>query len=264
MSESLRIAVLGATGRTGARVVASALRDERFTLVAAVGAHPGQDAGRAAGEAECGVIVGALGPGCFADAEVVVDFSTPNALDRALTLLGGARLVTGTTGLLPDQVNRLVDRSIEVAVLTAPNFSTGVTLLADLVERAARALPDYDVEIVEAHHRGKVDAPSGTAIALARAAARGHDTDLEGHAIYGREGRTGARPAGAIGLHAVRMGDVVGEHTVWLAGLGERLQLGHVATSRDTFAAGALRAAAWLQDRPPGRYSMRHVLGLDP
>ncbi len=261
----IRLAVLGASGRTGARVVAAVLDDARFRLVAAIaGSHHGEDAGRHAGVADAGVAIAPLSADGLAAADVVVDFSTPAALAAALPLLGGAALVTGTTGLGPEILNALVERSVVAPLLTAPNFSTGVALLADLVERAARALPDYDVEVVEAHHRDKRDAPSGTALALARAAARGHGTDLDGHAIYGRSGETGARATGTIGLHAVRMGDVVGEHTVWLAGLGERVSLGHVATSRDTFAVGALRAAAWLHRRAPGRYGLRDVLGLDP
>ena len=240
----IAVAVLGATGRTGARVVAAAEADPRFEVVARIGS-------------------GDLAPGCFRDAAVVIDFSSPDALVAALPHLGAAALVTGTTGLAPDALDRLAVEADRRAVLAAPNFATGVALLADLVERAARALSDYDVEIVEAHHHGKVDAPSGTALALARAAARGHGNDLESVAVYGRQGRTGARPTGEIGIHALRLGDVVGDHTVWLGGPGERVQLGHVATSRDTFAAGAIRAAAWVHDRPPGRYSLRDVLGLD-
>jgi len=142
-------------------------------------------------------------------------------------------------------------------------FWSGVTLLLDLARRAASALPDYDIEVVEAHHRGKVDAPSGTALALAKAAARGRGLDLEEHAIFGRRGRTGPRGTGDIGIHAVRMGDVVGEHQVWLAGRGDRVLLGHTATSRATFAEGALRAAQWIRGKPPGRYGMQDVLGLN-
>lgn len=241
---TIALAVLGATGRTGSRVVSAAEADPRFSVVARV-------------------TRGGLGEGCFADAAVVIDFSTPDALVAALPHLGGAALVTGTTGLGPEAVDRLAAQSERAPVLAAPNFATGVALLADLVERATRALPEYDVEVVEAHHRNKADAPSGTALALARAAARGQGSDLERSAVYGRHGRTGVRPTGEIGLHALRLGDVVGDHQVWLGGPGERVLLGHVATSRDTFAAGALRAAAWVHDRAPGRYSLRDVLGLD-
>lgn len=240
----IALAVLGATGRTGGRVVAAAEADPRFTIVARVGA-------------------GDVAPGCFRDAAVVIDFSSPEGLAAALPHLGGAALVTGTTGLAVEAIEGLAERAASAPVLDAPNFATGVALLSDLVERATRALPDYDVEIVESHHRGKADAPSGTALALARAAAQGHGASLDEVAVYGRIGRTGARPRGEIGIHALRLGDVVGDHTVWLGGPGERVLLGHVATSRDTFAAGALRAAAWVHGKPAGRYSMRDVLGLD-
>lgn len=250
----IRLGVLGATGRTGRVVVERAMQAEGFTVVAAVASGPAKHGD---------IAITHTGPGCFADAEVIVDFSTPAAVVKALPFMGKAALVTGTTGLGPDELAALVDHSHMAPLLTAANFSTGVSLLLDLVERAARALPDYDVEVIEAHHRNKVDAPSGTALALARAAARGHDTDLSGNAVYGRSGYTGVREPGAIGIHAVRMGDVVGDHQVWLAGPGERVSLGHVATSRDTFAMGALRAARWVYTQPPGRYDMRHVLGLD-
>jgi len=148
-------------------------------------------------------------------------------------------------------------------VLTTDNFSLGVHVLADLVARAARALPHYDVEIVEAHHNQKRDAPSGTARFLGEVAAEARGVVLEDVAVHGREGHTGARPSGQIGFHALRGGDVVGEHTVWLAGQGNRLKLGHVATSRDTFALGALKAAVWMAGQAPGQYTMAHVLGLD-
>jgi 4-hydroxy-tetrahydrodipicolinate reductase len=240
----IRLAVLGATGRTGSRVVAAAHGDARFEVVA----QPGS---------------GGLSPGCFADADVVIDFSTPEALVAALPHLGAAALITGTTGVSAADLDRLSIRAEQAPVLAAPNFATGVALLADLVEKAARVVPDYDVEVVESHHRNKADAPSGTALALARAAAHGHGVDLDSVGIYGRKGRTGTRPSGEIGIHALRLGDVVGEHTVWLAGPGERVMLGHVATSRDTFAAGALRAAAWVHGKPPGRYTLRDVLGLE-
>jgi len=263
LSEPIRLAVLGATGRMGRMVVAETLAAPDLTLVAAIAAdHAGEDAGRLAGSNDAGVIVSPVAAGCFADAEVVVDFSTPEGLGGALPHLGDVALVTGTTGLGTEETARLAAHAAVAPVLSAPNFSTGVNLLLDLVRRAAKALPDYDIEVVEAHHRHKVDAPSGTALALARAAAHARGTDLEGRAVFGRSGRTGPRETGAIGVHALRMGDVVGEHQVWLAGRGDRVLLGHVATSRTTFTEGALRAARWIRGRPPGRYDMRDVLGL--
>lgn len=258
----VRIAVHGATGRMGRRVLALAHTNDQLRVVAATSRDgAAHDTGLLAGLPASGLSTTGLGAGCFADAQVIIDFSTPQGLHDALPHIQ-VPLVTGTTGLTPEQIARLVQHSARAAILAASNFSTGVALLADLVERAARALPDYDVEIVEAHHRHKSDAPSGTALTLAHAAARGHASDLDEQVVYGRHGLPGARPAGQIGIHAVRMGDVIGDHTVWLAGEGERLHLGHVATSRDTFAHGALRAAAWLHDKGPGRYELREVLGL--
>lgn len=263
--EALRIAVLGATGRMGRLVVQAALEQE-LPLVAAVthGGSPslGVDAGVVASGQPCGVAITAVGPGCFADADVIVDFSLPEALAAALPHLGERALVTGTTGLDADVLERLRAQSSRAPVLIAANFSTGVNLLLHLVTEAAAALPDYDVEIVEIHHRLKQDAPSGTALALGRAAAHARGAELDEVARHGRQGRTGVRTAAEIGLHAVRGGDVVGEHTVWLAGPGERVQLGHVASSRQTFAAGALRAARWVHGRAPGAYEMTDVLGL--
>jgi len=193
---------------------------------------------------------------------VIIDFSLPDGTARLLELVENQALIVGTTGLSPETVAGLAAHAERAPVLRASNFSTGVTLLTELVARAARALPDYDLEIVEMHHRHKRDAPSGTARSLAEAAAFARDVSLSERAIYGREGEVGPRPGGEIGLHAVRGGDVAGEHTVYLAGSGERLMLGHLATSRQAFAEGALRAAAWIADRPAGAYEMRDVLGL--
>lgn len=247
----MRIGLLGATGRMGRRVadLAAAGGD---TVVAAIGRGTG-DVG--------GLTIRPPGPGCFDGCNVVIDFSMPEALAAALPHLGRLPLVTGTTGL-PDAVAAAVQaHAAHAPVLAAANFSTGVTLLVALARRAAAALPDYDVEITETHHRLKQDAPSGTALALAQAVAEGRAVALEAVRRDGRTGRTGVRPAGEIGLHALRGGDVIGDHEVWLLGPGERVLLGHVATSRDTFAAGALRAARWLSGRAPGAYSMADVLG---
>ncbi len=254
MSEAVSVAILGATGRVGVRLVSLVLAHGSMELVAAIG-RPGSPA-------VAGVTVGALQPGCFRGADVVVDFSTPEALCQALPLMGDAGLVSGTTGL-SDAQHTLVDAHCAAApVVLAANFSTGVNLLLDLVARAAAVLPDADIEIVEAHHHHKVDAPSGTALALGRAAAEARGVSLDDVAVHGREGRTGSRTAGSSGMHALRLGDVIGEHDVWLASDGDRVRLGHVATSRDTCAVGALRAAQWVRGRGPGRYTMRDVLGL--
>ena len=206
---------------------------------------------------------GGLVRGCFADADVVIDFSLPEGTLAAIPHLGACALVTGTTGGGAELEWALDQQSKRSAVLSAANFSTGVNVMLDLVERAARVLDDaYDIEIIEAHHRRKRDAPSGTALALAEAAARGRGVALGDVACRGRDGVTGERPRGEIGLHAIRGGDVAGEHAVWLAGPGERVMLGHVASSKVTFVHGAIRAARWVSGRAPGRYTMAQVLGL--
>ena len=203
------------------------------------------------------------------DADVVVDFSAPQQLgtllDAQADALAGRALVVGTTGLDASLEERLEDLSSKAAVLVAANFSVGVNVLLGLVERAARALDaeSYDIEIVEAHHRRKEDAPSGTALALGRAAAAGRDVDLDSVRVDGRSGRTGKRPTGEVAFHALRGGDVVGEHEVHFLGGRERVTLGHGAMSRDLFAEGALVAARWLAGRDAGSYSMKDVLGLD-
>jgi 4-hydroxy-tetrahydrodipicolinate reductase len=191
--------------------------------------------------------------------DVVVDFSTPAALEQGLDRLVGVPLVTGTTGLSTSLQARLDRHAEQAPLLQAANFSTGVNVLLDLVRRAVAALPEADVEIVEVHHRRKVDSPSGTALALGAAATQGRPGL---GARHGRQGAAGPRERGELGYHAVRGGDVAGDHTVWLLADGERVALQHIASSRQTFALGALRAARWLVDRPPGAYGMADVLGL--
>ncbi|MBN2799475.1 MAG: 4-hydroxy-tetrahydrodipicolinate reductase [Deltaproteobacteria bacterium] len=261
----MRIAVIGAAGRMGRLLLGEVLAAEDLELVAAcdraesglIGTPAGALVGR-----QGGVPLSAVSAEALAAAEVVVDFSLPDGLAATLDALGGQALVTGTTGLPAALAERLTDRAGVAPVVAAANFSTGVTLLLDLVERAAHALPDADVEIVETHHRLKQDAPSGTALALGEAVADGRAVHLAEVAVHGRSGHTGVRPAGEVGFHALRGGDVVGEHQVWLIAQGERLSLGHVAHSRLTFVMGALRAARWVSGRAPGRYAMRDVLGL--
>ena len=254
MSAPLRVAVLGATGRMGRLILQEAASSGvSEPLVAAVA--------RSAGEVH-GVPVRPISPTAFGDAELVIDFSLPEALEAALGHIGHRALVTGTTGLAPHTLERLVAHSAVAPVLAAANFSTGINVLLDLVGRAAAALPDYHVEIVETHHEHKRDAPSGTALALGEAIADARHTTLDSVARHGRLGEQEGRPREEIAFHALRGGDVAGEHTVWLLGHGERVSLGHVASSRATFARGALRAARWLHGRSPGRYSMADVLGL--
>lgn len=257
----VRLAVIGAGGRLGRRIVAHALRGGQLTLVAGLGrpgsAAVGVDLGLLAGEEAAGVPL-TDDPAALASADVVIDVSLPGALPDLVPFLTGRALVRGVTGGADE--GALATLADHAPVLQAANFSAGVHVLADLVARAAVALPDYDLEVVEAHHRHKRDAPSGTALLLAQAASHARGRTLD-DAVYGRSGQSPPRGP-EIGIHAVRAGDVVGEHTVWIAGEGERLLLGHVATSRDTFALGALRAARWLVGQPSGAYTMRDALGL--
>lgn len=198
-------------------------------------------------------------------ADVLVDFSVPSALvgNLGAAVAAGKPIVVGTTGLTADDLQNVDDAAQHVAVLQTGNTSLGVTLLAALVKQAAARLgPDWDIEIVEMHHRHKVDAPSGTALLLGEAAAEGRGVDLATHSDRGRDGQTGARKEGQIGFAALRGGSVAGDHMVILAGNGERIELGHRAESRAIFAQGAVRAALWLAGKPAGRYRMADVLGL--
>lgn len=248
MGEPTRVAVLGATGRMGRRVLEVLAEAEDLTCVASVARTRSAE-------------VSPLGPECFGDAEVVIDFSLPEGLRAAVPFLGDAALVSGTTGLTQADEAMLDRRSEQAAVLHAANFSLGIELLRTLVRRATAAFPYADIEIVETHHRRKVDSPSGTALLLGRAAALGRQVVLEDVAVMGRDGSSGARASGEIGVHALRGGDVVGDHVVHLLADGERLALTHRATSRATFAYGAVRAASWIVGRPPGRFVLSDVLG---
>jgi 4-hydroxy-tetrahydrodipicolinate reductase len=195
-------------------------------------------------------------------ADVAIDFSLPAATVALADLAAGAGLplVIATTGLDAAQQARVRSAAQRTAVVMAPNFSIGVNVLLRLVAEAARLLPDYDVDILECHHVTKVDAPSGTALALGRAVAQARGQDFDALAVYHREGHTGVRKPGSIGMQTLRLGDSPGEHTVYFAGPGERLELGSRALSRANFATGACRAARWVIGRPPGLYSMRDVL----
>ena len=212
------------------------------------------------------IVSGAPGDEVIAEADVVLDFSAPEGLvhllDEHAPTLAGKALVVGTTGLGEVELARLVAAEMDMAVLTAANFSIGINLLLQLVEEAARTLPAdrYDAEIVEAHHRRKTDAPSGTALALGRALAAGRGVSLDEHRLDGRSGQTGERPDAQIGFHAIRGGDVVGEHRVLFLGGRERIELAHSASDRKLFAEGALQAAAWIAGKAPGRYTMAQVL----
>src|SRR5690606_9928766 len=224
----------------------------------------GLDSGTLAGMQPNGIKLTADPLHLLAHAQAVVDFTTPMVSTMLADLAAQARIVhvIGTTGFDEKAEARLAAAARHAVIIKSGNMSMGVNLLAALAERAAKALADYDVEILEMHHRDKVDAPSGTALLLGEAAASGRKVDLADKAVKVREGHTGARATGTIGFATLRGGSVVGEHAVILAGPGERIELGHKAEDRAIFANGAVRAALWGKDRPPGHYSMADVLGI--
>ena len=262
--------MFGAAGRMGVSLIRAIAADPAFELVGALGspgsAALGQDAGSLAGlTRRLGVVVGADRAHVLARAEVALDFTLPEATlaNLAACEATGVALLLGTTGLSAAAKAALPAAAARLALLVAANTSLGVAVLAGLIERAARALPaDYDIDVEDVHHRDKRDAPSGTALVLGAAAAAGRGRDPGLLAADAADGGGAPRRQGAIGFASVRTGDIVGEHTVYFAGPGERLELTHRATDRMTFARGALRAAAWLRGRQPGRYSMADVLGL--
>ncbi|WP_366449987.1 4-hydroxy-tetrahydrodipicolinate reductase [Fontimonas thermophila] len=264
-----RLAILGATGRMGRAVIQAVAATPAVTLGAALerAGHTemGRDAGTLAGVGELGVPIAAdLRAGLDA-CDVLIDFTRPEATLSALPLCvaAGTGMVIGTTGFDAAQKAQIEAAARRIPICLSANFSIGVTVCLKLLEDAARVLgSDFDIEIVEAHHRHKVDAPSGTALAMGEAIARGAGLRLEEAAVYARQGHTGPRPAGAIGFATVRGGDVIGDHTVMFLGEGERVEITHKASSRQNFARGAVRAAAWIHGRAPGLYSMRDVLGL--
>jgi 4-hydroxy-tetrahydrodipicolinate reductase len=265
---SLRIAIAGVSGRMGRALLEAVAADDNCVLGAALDrpASPlhGQDAGVVYG-AVSGVAVSDQVPAALTVSQVLIDFTRPEATFGYLEscAAAGVPLVIGTTGFDEDGKARIRDAAKTIPIVFAPNMSVGVNLLMKLAELAAQVLQDgYDIEIIEAHHRHKVDAPSGTALGLGQAVARALDRDLAQCAVYGREGVTGERDPRTIGFATVRGGDIVGDHTLLFAGIGERVELTHKASSRATFAQGALRAAKWLQGRAPGLYDMRDVLGL--
>jgi 4-hydroxy-tetrahydrodipicolinate reductase len=265
----MKIAVVGAAGRMGQMLIREIARTEGCTLAGASEARGsnaiGRDAGEVAGiEANRVKIVGDSAAAIGAS-DVVIDFTVPAATVAHATMAAdrGVSLVIGTTGLDPRQVAAIHDCAKKVPIVLAANTSLGINILMALVERTASLLdPGYDIEVLEMHHRHKIDAPSGTALALGRAAAAGRQVELENVWRKSRDGHTGARPAGEIGFATLRGGEEVGVHTVMFAAAGERLELSHRSFSRETYASGALRAALWLGGRKPGLYGMKDVLGL--
>jgi 4-hydroxy-tetrahydrodipicolinate reductase len=225
----------------------------------------GVDAGELSGIARKSLAVSDSLSAVLADADVLMDFTVADATDHNVAACEamGCALVLGTTGLSSAAQRRIVLAAREIPIVQAPNFSIGVNLCFELLDTAARILgDDVDIEISEVHHRHKVDAPSGTAIAMGEVVARALGRNLAQSAIYGREGVTGERERSTIGFHSIRAGDIVGEHTVMFAAEGERVEITHRAGSRMTFARGAIRAAEWITSQPPGLYGMREVLGV--
>ncbi len=257
----MRIAIAGATGRMGRTLIEAVLADESLALAAALEVPGSPAIGTEAG----GVKIVSEVAAAVAAADVLLDFTRPEGTLAHLQacLKAGRAMVIGTTGCSAEQQKKIAVAAKTIPIVMAPNFAVGVNAAFELAAAAARILGDaYDVEIVEAHHRHKVDAPSGTALQLGEIVARTLGRDLGKTAVHGRKGDTGERPAKAIGFHSIRGGDIVGEHTVIFAGAGERVEVVVRTQSRMTYALGALRAAKFLRARAPGLYGMEEVLGL--
>ena len=265
----MKIGIVGCAGRMGRMVVAEIAGTEGARIAAGSEAQGspvlGEDIASIAGLPACGARAVADAGAVFRASDAVIDFTVPAAtlVHARLALETGTALVVGTTGLQPEHEAALQAAAKKTVVVRAANFSVGVNVILGLAREAARVLgPNYDVEIFEMHHRHKADAPSGTALALGQAVAEGRKVALADVRVRARDGITGPRKAGDIGFAVMRGGDVIGDHTVVFAGEGERVEIGHKASSRAVFAAGAVRAALWTKGRAPGLYSMRDVLGL--
>lgn len=267
--EELKIGIAGAAGRMG-QTLLRALAETPLVRLSAASERPGhpalgKDAGELVGAEPLGVVLREGSGALFALSDAVIDFTSPETTlaNAKAAAASGKILVAGTTGLSNEGLAALRACAKSAPIVYAANMSVGVNLLIGLTRKVAAALPEaFDIEILEMHHRQKVDAPSGTALALGQAAAEARGVSLETRAIRGRDGKTGARPAGAIGFASLRGGDVVGDHAVIFAGAGERIELIHRASDRRIYALGALRAALWAKGKPPGLYSMQDVLGL--
>jgi 4-hydroxy-tetrahydrodipicolinate reductase len=265
---TLNILIAGASGRMGRALIEAVLRSSDLKLAAALELKGSPDTGKDAGElvgSPCGVKISDDGAKALARGGVLVDFTRPEATLEHLAACRkqGVNLVIGTTGFSAAQKKEITDAARDMAVVMSPNFSVGVNVAFRLLDVAARSLgKGYDVEIAEAHHRHKVDAPSGTALRMGEVVAQALGRDLKRDAVYGREGVTGERKDNTIGFATVRGGDLVGEHSVMFIGTGERLEISHRASSRANFAHGALRAARWVAAKKSGLYDMADVLGF--
>jgi 4-hydroxy-tetrahydrodipicolinate reductase len=253
---AVRVAIAGAGGRMGRALLEAARATEGIELAAALDIAPGRWDGMDVGTDVAGALRGA---------DVLIDFTRPEGTLAHLHACreAGCGLVIGTTGFTPAQLAEIRAAASRIPIVLAPNMSVGVSVSLRLVELAARALgPDYDVEVFEMHHKLKVDAPSGTALKLGEVAAAARGATLERDGVFARHGVTGERKAGSIGFSVARGGDIVGDHTVYFAGPGERIEITHRAASRTTYAQGAMRAAKFLRGKTPGLYDMQDVLGL--
>ena len=265
----MRIALVGVSGRMGLNLIKAAALSEQAKLTVAVSRQEslavGKDAGELAGISNMGLTVGTDLAAVVDQFDVLIDFTRPDASMDYIEICrkAGKKLVIGTTGYSESQKGIIAEAAKDIAIVIAPNFSVGVNLSLKLLEMTAKVMGDYtDIEVIEAHHRHKVDAPSGTALRMGEVVASALGRDLKDCAIYGREGDMGARDRKTIGFSTIRAGDIVGEHTVMFADEGERLEITHKATSRMTFANGAVRAAVWLADQSAGLFDMQDVLGL--
>ena len=265
----MRLVVVGAGGRMGRMLIRAVAQAEGCTLTGAVeraGSDVlGQDAGVLAGLPALGVPVTDDPLPAFAATDGVLDFTAPAATVFHAELAAQARIVhvVGTTGLSEDDLAKLRAAAFHARIVRSGNMSLGVNLVAALVRRVAASLgPDFDIEVVEMHHRHKVDAPSGTALAMGEVIAKAIGRNLDECAVYAREGHTGPRDPNSIGFATVRGGDIVGDHTVMFAGIGERIEISHKSSSRQSYADGAVRAARFLADKPSGMFDMQDVLGL--
>ena len=261
----MKVAVAGASGRMG-RMLTEAVESSRgLRLVGAFDVAASPFIGQPATAAADSVRITADARAALAGADVLIDFTRPEGTLAHLALCRelGVKAVIGTTGFTPEQKADVAAHATTIAIVMAPNMSVGVNVALKLIATAARALDEtYDIEVIESHHRMKVDAPSGTALQMGEVAAVGRGTSLEQAGVYGRHGDTGARPPGSIGFASVRGGDIVGDHTVLFAGDGERIEITHRSSSRATYADGSLRAARFLQDKKKGLFDMADVLGL--
>ncbi len=265
---AIRIAIAGSTGRMGRMLIETVLDSEGMALAAALehprNPHLGEDAAEFRGK-PCGIIIGADVAAALTNTDVLIDFTRPEGTlaHLAACRAAGVHMVIGTTGFDAAGKTAIQDTARDVGVVFAPNMSVGINVLFKLVATAARALETgYDIEIIESHHRHKIDAPSGTALALGEAAAAATGRELAQCAIYDRHDLNAERSAASIGFSSIRGGDMVGDHTVLFAGTGERIEITHRASSRATYATGAMRAARFVMQHGRGLYDMQHVLGL--